>query len=177
MKYAIIVISLWTLSLSSLYAQDVSSDKENGKEVKVSLKDGAKPDIYIDGKKYDYEIMELLDPDKIKAINVIKGDEAKKEYNAPNGVILITTSRENPSIKVDFSKSDDQQDTKVMIRGGGSDDPLVIIDGKVSSKSNLDQLKPDEIDVIEVVKGEKAAKEYQSASGVIIITTKKKKKK
>ena len=51
---------------------------------------------------------------------------------------------------------------------------MVIINGKVSDKKTLDKLNPNDIEKMEVFKGEQAIKKYNSPNGVIIITTKKK---
>jgi hypothetical protein len=111
--------------------------------------------------------MELIDQNKIKAVFVIKGDQAKEEYNSLNGVILITT------------KTTEKSDvSEIRIRNNdfakGKKRPMVIINGIVSNKKNLDELKPDQIEKMEVLKGEKAIEKYKSSYGVIIITTKQK---
>lgn len=186
MKYLIIYAGTWCLSVFTLHAQDIPvPDQHEQKQeiggVAVKVQDGAKPDVYIDGKKYDHSIIELLDPAKIKSINVIKGEKAKEEYNAPNGVIMITSTRETTSevnddtefkIRTTPIESSEDFDTKLRIRGGGKD-PLVIIDGKVSTKEQLNKLSPNQIEKIDVLKGEQAIKEHNAVNGVIIITTKK----
>ncbi|MBB1151271.1 peptidase M56 [Myroides sp. NP-2] len=50
----------------------------------------------IDGKEVkDMEVINTLDPNEIKQVNVIKGEEAIKEFGeeAKNGVIIVTTKR------------------------------------------------------------------------------------
>ena len=134
----------------------------------VKIKTDAKPDIYVDGEKFNFNV-ELLDKDMIASVNVVKGDQALKEYNSPNGVILITTK-----LKAD------QSGTKIRIRGTGSIEgdnaPLVIVDGKVKEQAYLKEISPEDIESINVLKGEKAEK-YDAPNGVILITTKGAKKK
>lgn len=137
-----------------------SDEKKEGLIVKI--KDGKQPDVYIDGKKYDSEILELLDQDKIESISVIKEEQAIKEYNAPNGVILIKTIKEESKITL-------KGDVRI---GGG--DPKFIIDGEVSDQKTLKKISPDDIHSISVVKDEKAVKEYNAPNGAVIVTTKKK---
>tara|TARA_B100001250_G_scaffold380660_1_gene372292 strand:+ start:45 stop:584 length:540 start_codon:yes stop_codon:yes gene_type:complete len=176
-KYIILGLTAWCLTVGSVMAQD----KNVKKDVKISLKDGAEPDVYIDGIKYDHAIISLLDPSKIKSMNVLKGDKALEEYNAPNGVILITSTNSNEEVKSSDAEfkirktgdPDPNASTTIKIRGGDGE-PLVIIDGKVSTKEKLNQLDPTDIEKIDVIKDEKAKKEYNSETGVIIITTKKK---
>ena len=156
MKNILMLTCVLLFSITQTYGQD---------KLKIELKDDPKPDVYIDGKKYDHEIFELLDQDKIESVNVIKGEQAEKEYNAPNGVILIKTKK--GSIKI-------EKDDKIVIKNkDGDKNPIFIIDGKSSNKEVLEKLSPDDIESIEVVKGEKAIEKYNAPNGVIIIKTKK----
>jgi len=166
MKKLLFTTIVLLFSISLINAQETESKKKVKEKLYVKLKDGAKPDVYVDGKKFDFPI-ELIDQNKIKAVFVIKGDQAKKEYNSLNGVILITT------------KTTEKSDvSEIRIRNNdfakGKKRPMVIINGIVSNKKNLDELKPDQIEKMEVLKGEKAIEKYKSPNGVIIITTKKK---
>ena len=57
-----------------------------------------------------------------------------------------------------------------------SENPLVIIDGKeAEAGKGLDDLDPNKIDKMEVLKGEKAVEKYgeKAKNGVVLITTKK----
>lgn len=156
------------LSASVILAQDtkVKTDKKQKDELHIKVKESQNPDIYIDGKKYDYAILELLDQSKIESVNVLKGESAIKEYNAPNGVILVKTKKGNESI--DFSDG-----VKFRTEKPDSENPpMVIIDGKVSNKEALEKLSPESIATINVVKGEKAIKDYNAPNGVIIVKTK-----
>ena len=153
MKKTILTLLLCLGGILQLAAQD---------KLKIALKSDPKPDIYIDGKKYDPAIVDLLDNEKIKSVKVIKGDEAKEEYNAPNGVILITSIN---------SKEKSDLDTEIKNKLLKTD-PIVIIDGIKSSQDDLKKLDPSNIESIEVIKGEKAIKEYGAEGGVIKVKTK-----
>jgi len=137
-------------------------------ELKVELKDAPRPDIYIDGVKYSYDIFDLLDQSKIESVEVVKGEGAVRDYDAPNGVILIKT------------KKAAKQPVTITERGiemaAGDNDPVLIIDGKVANRDKLAKLSPEDIETIEVVKGQKAIDEYQAPNGVVIIKTRKAKK-
>lgn len=165
----ILFISLILGLAVTIQAQEVVKieSKDDGKKENliIEVKDGKQPDVYIDGKKYDSEILELLDQDKIESITVIKEEQAIKEYNAPNGVILVKTQKEESKIVI----TDD-----VWISKAG--DPKILIDGEVSDQKNLEKISPDDIQSISVIKDEKAVKEYNAPNGVILITTKKKHK-
>ena len=58
------------------------------------------------------------------------------------------------------------------MRTGNSKDPIIIVDGKVSDKATLEKLSPDNIESVNVIKGQKAIDKYKALNGVIIIKTK-----
>ena len=160
MRYLLLVVGLALVPFSSITAQETSKNVKE--KLEITIKDSDNPDVYIDGKKYDLSIVELLDKDKIASIDVLKGEKALKEYNAPNGVILIKTKSKNPD------------PVKFRFREGANNEtePLIIIDGIPTSKANMGKLDPIDIDSINVLKGEEAMKKYNAKGGVIIVTTK-----
>ncbi len=68
-------------------------------------------------------------------------------------------------------------DNKFFISTGSGEAPLYILNGKEISKEEMDAIKPDSIEKVEVLKGESATKKYgdKGENGVILITTKDKK--
>ena len=148
---SVFTILITLLSFSSILAQD---------KLKLELKSDEKPDVYIDGKKYDYSIFDLLDQDKIATVNVLKGESAKKEFNTTNSVIVVTTKKKMEDTL--SAKSDE---------GNNGLEPLVMIDFEKADRKALEKLDPKDIEKIEVVKGERAIKEYNAPNGVIIVIT------
>jgi ribosomal protein S8 len=171
MKKLLLTVCTMLLAVSIIQAQATEEKKDvNQKFEKIQfvIKGEAKPDIYVDGKKFDFDL-NLLDKDKIESISVIKDEQAIKEYNAPNGVVIIKTKKKTEISKVKTRAAE------TIIAGDKS--PKVIIDGKVSDKETLDKLSPEDIEKISVVKDEQAMEKYNAPYGVIIITTKKGKKR
>jgi len=72
-------------------------------------------------------------------------------------------------------KSDKSKDGMIFISSDGNENPLIMIDGKESTKEAMEKLNPDSIEKMEVLKGEKVTKDYgeKGKDGVIMITTKK----
>ena len=157
MKKLVVVVGILLTSFFGAYAQDTS--------IKLKVKQGSNPVIYIDGKKYDYAILKLLDQNKIASIDVIKDASALKEYNAKNGVILITT-KENAKSESFIASP------RVKLKGvENGKEPVIIINGKVFDGS-LSTIDPENIETINVIKDGNALKEYNAPNGVIIIKTK-----
>jgi|TARA_B110000914_G_scaffold218209_1_gene225240 hypothetical protein len=171
MKNLILTVCTVLLSISLIQAQEHGEEKgEIAKleKLHIKLKDGTKPDIYVDGKKFDFP-MDLLDVDRIESVSVIKGDKAIEEYNSKKGVVLITTK------KITTEKA--MSKIKFVYDGVNKKDPMIIINGEKSDQEILKKLSPDDIESIEVLKGEQTLKKYNAPNGVIIITTKKEKEK
>ena len=95
--------------------------------------------------------MENIRPDQIAAVDILKGDAAVAVYgeNAKEGVVQIKLKNEAQ--------------------------PLIVIDGEISTKEAMDNLKPEQIEAIDVLKGEKATAAYgeKGKNGVIMIRVKK----
>lgn len=160
MKYLLFVACFALLPFSGVMAQETS--KPVKEKLEITIKESDNPDVYIDGKKYDHSIVELLDKDKIESISVLKDEQALKRFNAPNGVILIKT------------KSDKAEQVKIRFGEGTNNEaePLIIIDGTTVRRKDLEKIDPENIFSIDVYKGEEALKKYKAKDGVIIITTK-----
>lgn len=169
MKKLILTTCILSLTFSISQAETSSQQKDNVQKLQIKVKEKADPDFYIDGVQYDSKIFNLLDPDKIQSVSVYKGKEAIEKYNAPNGVILITTKQ--------AAKTDSVR-TKQNIKLWGHDttfhkEPMVIIDDKVSSYQVLSELIPASIKTITVLKEKASIEMYNAPEGVIIVETKK----
>jgi len=157
---------------------------------------GQKPLYVLDGEIISESIMKVIDPNKIEAINVLKGPSAASLYGdkGKDGVIMITTKKENSQTV--FIKSGKLADaTMISNNFDGSGNPIIIqtegkkvvsslnvnpalifIDGEKKTKKEMDAISPDQIKSIDIIKGDAAIKAYgaEAKDGVIKITTKKK---
>lgn len=95
--------------------------------------------------------MEKINPDKIASVDILKGNSAVALYgeSAREGVVQIR-------LKYDAQ-------------------PLYVIDGEISTREALDKLNKEQIESIDVLKGEKATAAYgdKGKNGVLLIRTKK----
>ncbi|QXP54854.1 hypothetical protein H0I25_12240 [Cellulophaga sp. HaHa_2_95] len=166
MRKLILTACVLVCSISFVTAQEINIEKKDDQpkeKLHVKVKEGAEPDIYVDGKKFEFS-MDLIDNEMIASVAVIKSDKALKEYNAPNGVILITTHK---------NKEANQSKEGINFK---NEEPVILINGNVATKEMLDKLSPDVIEKIEIFKDEKAIEKYGAPNGAIIVTTKKGKK-
>lgn len=146
---------LLAIILSSSFS--IIAQNNNNKEIRVKVKDDKKPTIYVDGKLFNFS-MDLIDQDKIASASILKTEDAIKKYNAPNGVILITTKSLEKEKSINFNEEKS---------------PKIFVNGVLKTKAYLETLSPRNIEKMEVIKGERAIKSYKSPNGVILITTKK----
>lgn len=178
--------------------------KQSGSESVIKLNytpeksDMGKALIVLDGNVISQEIMNLIDPNKIASVDVLKGEAAIISYGerAKNGVVSIKTKNEAtttyhpqypvsiravphanirkgyPIQDVDSGRLKKQEDSSsLVINNPDGSSPLVMVDGK---KTNLQYLSPYKIKSINVLKNESALKKYgeEGKNGVVEIETK-----
>lgn len=109
------------------------------------------------------------------AVAMVKGDEVLKGRAASN----VGTALQGaiPGLTVTRSSSRPTENATISIRGGisaNSSDPLILIDGVDAYAWELNQLNPNDIESVSVLK-DAAASIYgaRAAGGVILITTKR----
>lgn len=122
--------------------------------------------------KVDYELAMLdqgifLTPSDIKSMNVDTNKlEIRGTRNGKDVTVTVNGPNENTTLigNIELKPSSVQKDN-----------PLIVIDGVISSDINLKDINPNNILSINVLKGEKATAKYaeKGANGVIEITTKK----
>lgn len=154
----------------------VEKKLKKNKAIKFKGKTKNPPLYIIDGSNMDANMnLNDIDPDDIESINVLKGESALALYGktAKNGVVLITTKKDQ--VKKKISKKN--KAFKIKVGKNTSTSPVYIIDGiKTTNSQNLKSIDPDDIESINVYKGEKALEVYgpEATDGVIVIKTKKK---
>lgn len=174
MKQILSILFCVILSMHTMEGQNKVEKKDVKESIRVKFKDGANPIVFVDGKRFDFPV-DLIDPNKIASVSVVKGKAAMEKFNAPNGAILVITKKGAETAKV-YATHYKIRDSSISEVFSNDKKPLIIIDGKVSNQKVLKKLNTKDIEKIDVLKGEKSEKEYKTKNGVILITTKKKKK-
>jgi TonB-dependent SusC/RagA subfamily outer membrane receptor len=132
--------------------------------------------VFINGKSFvgdtlafEYEKLKDIDFDLVLPDSIahsLGGLKAGK-----NGLFVINTENENHKTELKIKKPRTPWENK-------ENQPLYIIDGKEQpTGKNINDIKPNDIESISVLKGEAAVKTYgeKGVHGVIIITSKKEK--
>jgi TonB-dependent SusC/RagA subfamily outer membrane receptor len=161
------ILALFSIQLS---AQEAKENKAEAQSIAAKQQKQAAIDQI--QAKVDYELA-MLDqgifstPSDIKSMNVdtnkmiIRGTRKGKD-------VTVTVNRPNENTTLNG-------DIALKPSSGQKDNPLIVIDGVISSDINLKDINPNNILSINVLKGEKATAKYaeKGANGVIEITTKK----
>jgi len=134
------------------------------------------PPLYVvDGKEMTKSEMEKIDPDKIESIDVLKNKEFTKKYGekGKNGVVLITLKKDDPTSQT--IKVQSNSPLKFGSADGFGNQPLIFVDGVVAKDQNVNNIPPETIESVSVLKDESATKVYgdKGKNGVILIKTKR----
>lgn len=118
--------------------------------------------LILDGKKISYEQFLHLKPEDIERMEALKGESAMARYGeeGKEGILEITTKKgkQNPVVEGVASTANG---------------PIYIVDGK--KQLSLDNIDPDNIETVSVLKGKGAIDLYgeEGKNGVILVATKK----
>lgn len=132
--------------------------------------------LVVDGKKLvsklnSDELNDLMDPNRIESINVLKGKQATDKYGAEakDGAIEITTKEVPKEVLENIEKS-----KEILSKSDYPENVFFMLNGKRSSKAEIEKLNPDDIRSVNVLKGKNATDKYGSLgkNGVIEIHTK-----
>lgn len=140
-----------------------------------------KPLLIVDDQEKEAGYMDKLKPEDIESISVLKDKESIEQYGNKGkyGVIFVTTRKGQPAdmygVKFKSLPNLKLQHENGMPRFLGN--PRVIVDGKEVPYEEMDNIDPNNIQTISVLKSESAVARYGKEGnerGVIEIETKKK---
>lgn len=115
--------------------------------------------------------------DAVTTTNQVVNNAEITQANNPNAVQALTGKVSG--LQINTTNNSVNSTTRVVLRGprsiSGNNQALVVIDGVISTLSILQNIPPEVIDNMNVIKGMQGAALYgeQGSNGVIIVTTKK----
>jgi TonB-dependent SusC/RagA subfamily outer membrane receptor len=159
----------------------------------------------IDGKKVSAEDIKALDPKTIASVDVWKDSAAIHKYGeeGKNGVVVISikgkegtyavvtqnrdkgkssyvmivTTAQQDSLSVNNGNMDHSASKmKILSSNGNNNNPLIIVDGIGTDYKAMNQIDPNTIESVTILKDASVTKLYgtKGKNGVILITLKKK---
>ncbi len=174
--------------------RDLPDNTGKAEVVRIKGKEKGEMPLYIvDGEELDGSIKDIRSKD-IESVHVLKGEQAIDKFGeeGKNGAIMIETKKKRTADEVvvmgygSMKKGNSSSIDNIMVRQGekaeavrikgrsGNEQPYVILDGEDYTGS-LDDLDPDKIESISVIKDHSAEALYgdKAKNGVIIINSKK----
>ena len=157
---------------------------DESKSISVLMKE--KMLTIVDGKEITNAEMASINPADIKSISVLKEQAAIDAYGEKglNGALIITLYGADENRETSLNELNDnnqisifaaENNNQLSVEPFDKNKTLIIVDGKITTHSNLNEFSPSNIESIKVLKGEKAIAEYgeKGKNGVMIITLKK----
>lgn len=191
-KNGVVLIKLKKSPAVEFSAKEVEHKVNEGLTIKepekldIKSENGKEPLIVIDGAITENKKLEDINPNTIQSMSVWKGEKAIKKYGekGKDGVIefilkkIPETDKSSELKVVGYANNQNITENKnsgVKMRSTGTaGTPLIVVDGNISSKK-VEDIDPETIQSINVLKGEMATKKYGSKGkdGVLEITLKK----
>jgi TonB family protein len=148
--------------------------------ISLNVSKGSKnpPLYFVDGAIVTSGIVNAINPESIQSIKVVKDQSAITIYGeaAKNGVVEITLKKnwDNGTPKADTTKNVIRIRGNSVLNSNGNPPPLILLDGVVIDKKQMDAFSPDKIQSISVLKDKSATALYgeKGKDGVILITSK-----
>nr|WP_321247379.1 M56 family metallopeptidase [uncultured Psychroserpens sp.] len=167
-------IRVLTNSNYNVIRTSINASQNNKRNVFVTRSE--EPLFIINGEVVKRSLFEDVDPDDIKTINVLKGTSAFESYGdkGKNGVVMMFTKKSKKEFKDYSYNTNSNEEVTYKFTDNGNEELLYIVDGKVITNTQMKSLHPNNIDKLEVIKGDKALKIYgqKGKDGVVLITSK-----
>ena len=146
----------------------VHSDDDTHQTIEI-YKDDGEEEIRVNGKKVTRKELEKMEKQgklhkkHVKIEKEVKGDKAHK-------IMIISDHDSEHDVEVISS----DQPGFLFLGDELDDDWLILLDGKEVKKEDIKNLEPDDIETMNMIKGEKASEKYRKKAkgGVLEITTK-----
>lgn len=118
-------------------------------------------------------------PPTNESISAFSSPSDIKSIDVKSNSMVISGTRDGKDVTVTMNKPNENislnGNVALKPSAGQKDNPLIVIDGKIMPEVNLNDINPNNIQSVNVLKGEKATAKYaeKGANGVVEITTKK----
>lgn len=144
---------------------------ETKNETNVNSFSQKEPLYYVNKEKITAKEMELIDPNTIKSINVLKDKKAIEKYGeeGKHGVIEITLNTEEEQLSAN-NNAEVSNDYKSFL----DKNPLILLNEKETDRKTIESLDSNKIKSVFIFKAEKGVEKYgeKAKNGALIIYTK-----
>jgi len=162
---------------TSNHVSNMSWVTDDGEQTEFKVVNGNKVIVSENGDVTTIDEMEWIseagDSTKTKNIEII---EIEKEDDGKKTIMIRKSKKDDQDMEVTVkSFGNDEGEGKAVFISDDGGKPLLILDGVEKPNMDLDEIDAEDIEKIEVFKGDKAFEKYgqKAKDGVIMITTKK----
>lgn len=168
-----------TISGDSIKIQSTMSSEsviviEDEDDHNIIIDETNEPLFIIDGSIVDKSNFEDVDSEDIQSVFILDSEKAENKYGekGENGAIIMTKKGSKIKvIKSDSSHIIHLNSKNRLATGTNKNEPLFILNGRIISQKEMNDLNPNDIESMEVYKGEEAQKLYgdKGKNGVIVL--------
>ena len=144
--------------------------------------------VYIDGEKSTEEELAQLDPKEIEKIDVatISGKKTilvTTKHSINKTTIKVTDKdtyiNDTKSTKEELDQLDNKTNVRSVLKQNSESKPVIVLNGSLNTSLKIEDINPDKIQSINILKGHHATMKYgeNGKNGAIEITTKEKNEK
>ncbi len=153
-----------------VYSTDDTQDKEV-KKITVVGKDGKAYEVKKEKKIYVMKSDSTKDSDETEEVVFVKKNKKDTVWIKKDVKNIIWTDEDGTDVEIIAV----EKGNNFQIITTGDEQPLILLDGKEISQKDMDKIKPETIENVNVLKGDKATEKHgkKGEHGVIDITTKK----
>jgi len=165
----LLLLPLFALSCASLYGQTPQTSSEVTESVVLAGQEDS-PVILFDKREITQGELSAMDQQKIGDIEILSGEEAQERFGKyeTHGAIVISSKQRAPEIiEVDSTapsapseKMPDATSEEVKMSFGTNLQAHVLIDGNASTMEALENMDPEEIASMKILKKAVAVKKY-----------------
>lgn len=159
---------------SNVFVYSTDDDDEDDEKVIVRGKDGETHEVKKEKNVYVFRSSSVLDSDEPEEVVFIKKNNKDSVWVKKDVKNMVwTTDANGKDVQIETIK---KGDNKIMVFSSEGGNPLYMLDGKEITKKEFEAIDAENIEKMEVYKGDEAIEKYgkKAKDGVILITTKKK---
>jgi hypothetical protein len=159
---------------NNVFVYTTDDDENNNENVFVIGKDGENHEVKKEKNVYVLKSDTVKDSDEADDVVFMKKNKKDTVWIKKNVKNIVWTDDDGKDVEIITVENGNKNNIKIFTNG--EEQPLILLDGKEITKKDMEGLEPENIESVNVLKGEKAIGKYgkKAEYGIIEITSKKK---
>jgi bla regulator protein BlaR1 len=159
---------------NNVFVFSTDDDENDDENVFVIGKDGENHEVKKEKNVYVIKSASVKDSDASEDVIFMKKNKKDTVWIKKDVKNIVWTDDDGKDVEIITVENGNKNNIKIFT--SGEEQPLILLDGKEITKKDMEELEPENIDSVNVLKGDKAIKKHgkKAEHGVIEITLKKK---